>query len=114
MRSASRFEGLDEEVPDDAALLLGIDHAGERVEEALARVDDRQRDAEALAEDPLDLLRLVLAQQAVVDQDAVQLVADRAVHERRGDRRIHAARKPADDAARRRLAPADLAHRFVR
>ena len=42
-------------------------------------------------------LRLALAQQAVVDEDAVQLVADRAVHERGRHRRVDAAREPADD-----------------
>ncbi len=47
-------------------------------------------------EDALDLLRLVLAQQAVVDEDAVEPIADRAVHERRGDRGIDAAREAAD------------------
>ena len=44
----------------------------------------------------LDLLALVQPQQAGVDEHAGELVADRAVHERRGDRRIHAARQPAD------------------
>ena len=39
----------------------------------------------------------VLAQQAVVDEDAGQLVADGAVDERRGDARIDAARQAEDD-----------------
>ena len=50
-----------------------------------------------------DLLALVLAHQAVVDEDARELVADRAVHEQRGDRRVDAAGQAADD-----LAVADL------
>jgi hypothetical protein len=44
------------------------------------------------------LLRLVLAQQPVVDKHARELVADRLVHEQRGDRRIDAARQRAEDA----------------
>ena len=40
----------------------------------------------------------VLAQQAVVDQDARELRADRLVQQRRDDRRIDAARQAADHA----------------
>ena len=39
----------------------------------------------------------VEAQQAVVDEDAGELVADRAVDQRRGDARIDAARQAEDD-----------------
>ena len=58
-----------------------------------------QLDAEALAERLDDLLGLALAEQAVVDEDAGELVADRLVDERRGGRRIDAAGEAADDAA---------------
>ena len=44
-------------------------------------VDGDERDAEVLAEGRDDLLALVLAHQAVVDEDAGELVADRPVHE---------------------------------
>jgi hypothetical protein len=44
----------------------------------------------------LDLLGLALAQQAVVDEDAGQLVADRALHERRRHRGVDPAGQPAD------------------
>ena len=46
-----------------------------------------------------DLLGLVLAQQPVVDEHAGELVADRAVDERRRGRGVDAAREAADDAA---------------
>ena len=62
-------------------------------------VDVDQRDAEALAEGLDDLLGLVLAHQAVVDEDAGELVADRPVDERRRGRRVDAAGEAADDAA---------------
>ena len=70
----------------------------------LRRVDRDELDAEVRAERALDLLALVQPQQARVDEDAGELVADRAVHERRGDRRVDAARQPADHARRRRRA----------
>ena len=47
----------------------------------------------------LDLLGLALAQQAVVDEDAGQPVADRALDDRRGDGGVDAAGQPADGAA---------------
>ncbi len=73
------------------------------VEEARLGVDGHERDAEVVAERGDDLLALVLAHEAVVDEHAGQLVADRAVHEHGGDARVHAARQAADD-----LAVADL------
>ena len=72
--------------------------ARERAEEALARVDVHERHLEVLAERLDDLLGLVLAQQAVVDEHARQLVADGAVHEQRRHRRVDAARQRADHA----------------
>ena len=56
------------------------------------------------------LLGLVLAHQPVVDEHAGELVADRAVDERRGGRRVDAAREPADHAgvADLRADPLDL------
>ena len=63
----------------------------ELVEEAVLGVDGDERDLEVVAEGGDDLLALVLAHQAVVDEHARELVADRAVHEQRGDRRVDAA-----------------------
>ena len=70
-----------------------------------------QPDAGRGHEVPLDLLGLALAQQAVVDEDAGQLVADRALDQGGGDRRVDAAGQPADrplvaDLAADRLRPA--------
>ena len=79
---------------DDLALLLRVGDAGERVQEALARVDVHEVHAASdRANMRDDVLGLVLAQQAVVDEDAGELVADRAMHEHRRDRRIDAARE---------------------
>ena len=56
-----------------------------------------ERHVEVAAERRDDLLRLVLAQQPVVDEDAGQLVADGLVHEQCGNRRIDAAAQCAKD-----------------
>ena len=72
---------------------------GERGQELLARVDRDQAHAGRGDVVVLDLLALVLPQQPVVDEDADELVADRLVHERRGDRGVDAAGEAADHAA---------------
>ena len=68
-------------------------------QEALRGVDVDQVHLQVAAEGVEDALRLLAAQQAVVDEDAGQLVADGAVDERRRDRRVDAAGEGADDAA---------------
>ena len=91
------LEDADELLADDLALLLRLGHAREPREEPLLRLDVDERDVEVAAERLDDLLGLVLAQQAVVDEDAGELVADRLVHEQRRDRGVDAAGEPADD-----------------
>ena len=56
----------------------------------------------AVAEGLDHLLGLVLSQQAVIDEHAGELIADRAVDERRGGGRVDAPGEAADHAARRR------------
>ena len=98
------LEDADELLADRAALLLGIGDAGEPAEEALLRVDVDERDVEVVAERLDDLHGLVLAQQAVIDEDARELVAHRLVDEERRDRRVHPARERAQHALRPRPA----------
>ena len=62
-------------------------------------VDEVERQLQLLEALARTCVRLVQAQQAVVDEDARQPVADRAVDEHRGDRRVDAAGQAADDAA---------------
>jgi len=85
------LEHLDEQPADDLAFSFRVAHAFKRAQEALARVDRDQRNVVVPAEQLDDLGRLVLAQQAVVHEDASQLIADRLVDQERGDRRVHAA-----------------------
>ena len=70
--------------------------AGERVEERLARIDMDERDVVVAAKQRDDLLRLAQAQQAVIDEDAGEPVADRLMDQHRGDGGIDAAGEPAD------------------
>ena len=93
------LEDADELVADDAALLLGIGHAGEAGQEALARVDHDEVHAQAGLERLAQELRLALAHEPVVDVDAGQPVADGTMDERGRDRGVDAARQRADDLA---------------
>ena len=93
------LEDADELLADDHPLRLRLVDPGEPGEESLAGVDVDQLDAEALTEGVDDLLGLALAQQAVVDEDAGELLADRPVHERGGGGRVDPAGEPADHAA---------------
>ena len=91
-----RFEHVDERMADAAPLLLRVRDTHELVEKPLARIHDAQIDAQVSPEGPLDLLPLPFAQQSVVDENAGQAIADRAVNEHRGDSRVHSPRQAAD------------------
>ena len=93
------LEDADELGADRLALGLRLAQPRQAREEPILGVDRHQRDLEVVAERGDDLLALVLAHQAVVDEHARQLVADRAVHEQRRHRRVDPAGEPADDAA---------------
>ncbi len=97
------LEDADEGRPDPAALLLRVDDAGERVEELVGGVDVDELDVALRAHHVDDAIALTAPQEAVVDEDAGQLVADGAVHQGRRDRGVHAAAQRADH-----LAVADL------
>ena len=68
-------------------------------EEAVLGLDVDEVDVEVVAEGRLDLGALVVAHQAVVDEHAGELVADRPVHQRGRDRGVHPAGQPAEDGA---------------
>ena len=85
------LEDPDELAADRLALGLRVGDAGQRVEEALARVGDPQLHAGRGDEVLLDLLGLALAQQPVVDEHAGELVADGPLDERSGHGRVDAA-----------------------
>jgi hypothetical protein len=91
------LEDPDELRADDLALGLGLRDPAQLVEEAVLGVHRDERDLEVVAERAHDLLALVLAHHPVVDEDARELVADRAVDEQRRHGGVHAAREAADD-----------------
>ena len=93
------LEGLDEQPADGLALGLGVGLALERREELPSRINVDERDVVVVAEHRHDLVGLVEPHQAVVDEDAGELVADRLVDQHRRDRGVDAAREAADHPA---------------
>ena len=81
-----RLEDADEGVADPPSLLLGVADPGEFFEELPGGVGVDERHPEVAPEDLLHRLRLALAQEAVVDEDRREAVADRAVDQGGGDR----------------------------
>ena len=96
-----RFVGkaFDKHMADPAPLFLRLGHAGQRRQKPVLGLDHVQVGVEVVGELADHRLGFVLSQQAVVDQDARELRADRLVRQRRHDRRIDAARQPANHAA---------------
>ena len=86
------LENVDEQAADDLALLLGIIDPFESGQKFRAGVDMDHAHTEIALERIEHLLGFVLAQQAVVDEHAGELIADRLVDQRRGNRRINATR----------------------
>ena len=84
-------ENFNELSADNLALLFGVGHAGQLVQEAIRSVHINQVRVHLVAENLDHLFRFALAQQAVVDMHAEQLLADRLDQQRGHDGRIHAA-----------------------
>src|SRR5712692_10069072 len=109
-RVGNRFrfllEDFDEGSADDAALLFRVRDPGEKREKELRRVDLADRDPE-MPEGLDDLVRLVGAHQAVIDQNRMNAVAQRLAQQDRGYGGVDSARERADDRAAPRLT-ADL------
>src|SRR5258706_6326931 len=100
-----RLEDLDELPADDLALALRVGDALEPGQEALPRVDEQHLEAHPLGEALAYLGRLVLAQQAVVDEDTREAIADGLVDEKGGHGGVDTPGKRADHpAAAHRLA----------
>ena len=90
------FEDLDEGVADDLAFLLGLGHAGQAAQEQVRGIDGVEADVEMIAKGRLHLLPLAFAQQAVVDEDTGELVAQGLVQQHRRHRRIDPAGETQD------------------
>ena len=74
---------------------LGLRYARQLGQEALLGLHVYERDVEVAAEGLLNVLAFVLAHEAVVDEDAGELVAHGLVGEQSGYRGVHPAGKPA-------------------
>ena len=77
-----------------------VGDAGEFAEKLLRRINMDQRDIVVMPEQVDDRLGLVEPQQAVIDEDAGELVADRLMDQHCGDGGIDAAGQAADHLAR--------------
>ena len=84
------FEDADELLTDYLAFVLGLRNPREFREKALLSVDVHQRHVEVAAEGAFDLLAFVFPHEAMVHEDACELVAHRFVGEQRGYRGIDA------------------------
>ena len=99
------LEDADEQLADGLALRLGLGDAGQLLEEPVGGPHVDELDAEVALERLDDLVALVLAHEAGVDEHAGELVADGLVHERGGHGGVDPAGETADGPARRRPAP---------
>ena len=99
------FKDTDEFLADDLALLLRLGHALELFIETLLGVDaDKVQVVRAFrAEHGLDLVALVLSEEAMIDEDARQLLADRLREQDRRHGGVDAARKRTERLARANL-----------
>src|SRR3989304_502853 len=83
------LKDLDELGPDDLALLLRIRHPLERAEKAIRGVDGAALEFQMSPKRPQHRLRLPLAEEAVIDKDRDQTIADGPVNQQRRDGGIH-------------------------
>lgn len=92
------LENADEFLADDLAFGLRVGDAGEPRQKALRDVRADEVHVKLAAEDALDVVALVFAKKAVVDEDAGELFADRLVDHDGRDRGVDAAGHRAEDA----------------
>jgi len=86
----------DKFIANDFAFLLRVGDTGEAGKKALAGIDGDEVEFEVVAEGLLDFGELVFAEDAVVDEDACEVVAEGLGDEDGGDGGVDSARKGAD------------------
>ncbi len=91
------LEDLYELAPDDLALGLRLAHTRQMTQELVGGIHTDHLGMQLADKHVHHHVALVQAQQAVVDKNAGELVADGAVDQRRGDRRINATGQAKDD-----------------
>ena len=85
------LKDADKLLADDLALVLRLGHAGQLAQEPVTGVHTPHIHVELVLHHLFHLIALVLAQQAVIHEDARQLVAYGALQQRRRHRAVHAA-----------------------
>ena len=83
------FESADEAFADHATLLFRIGYSGEMGKEVVGGIDGHKADAEMFAETGDDVARFILAKEAIVDEDASQLVTDGSMEKGSGYGTVH-------------------------
>ena len=99
------LEHRDELGPDRLPLDLGIRDTFQLIDESLTCIDMDQVHLEGVAEGPDDPVDLALPQEAVVHEEARELIAHRPVDQGRHHRGVHAARQRAEHGVLADLAP---------
>jgi hypothetical protein len=107
-----RLEHVDEQFSDRLAFFFGIVDALERLEEKLLGGHVHERDVVVVAKQRDDALTFGEPKEAVIDEHAGELLADRLMDEHRGDGGIDTARQSANHPAFADLA-ADFLDRLV-
>jgi hypothetical protein len=91
------FEDPDELAPDYLSLGLGLLDILELAQKALPRIYGHQANVGGGDEVALHLLDLSCSKQAMIDEDACQLVSDGSLHESGRDGRVNSPRQAADN-----------------
>ncbi len=97
------LEDANELGADQVPLLLGLLDALEASQEALLRLHVHEWNLEVIAKGLDHLLGLATPHEAVIDEDAGELLTDRLVDQQRRDRGVDAARESADHLLRSNL-----------
>src|SRR6185437_2607583 len=92
------LEDVDEELSDRLALQFGLGDAGKLAKKLLRCINMHKRDVVVMPEQIDHRFGLIQPEQAVIDEDASELVADRFMDQHGGDGGIDPAGEAADHA----------------
>ncbi len=107
------IEHIDEQRADRLALGFRVGDAVQRRQKAFRCIDMHERNIVRAAKQRDDLLRLALAQQPVIDEDAGELIADGLMDQHGGNSGVDAAGQSADHLRLADLSANLADHRFA-
>ena len=105
------FEHVHKQAANDLAFGFRLTHAGQLAQEQLFSLDANDMRMQLADKHVHDHVAFIQAQQAVIDKHTGEFVANGAVNQGCGHRRVHAARQPKDDFFITHLRT-DLGHGF--